>query len=112
MFDEPAAEVVVVLSDAVIDIPQGQLITAQLVGIDDHVVLTCESSPTVDLANPWDGPQLVLDLPFVEGLQVHRTVALTLDGVLVDLAKGGRHRTESRVQTRRDAGSRFCQVAR
>ena len=109
MFHEPGPEVGVVLPQTLKDVPQPQPIAAQLLRVDHDLELPREAAPGVDVGDAGDGAQLVLDLPVMQGLELHGVKAAAFDGVLVDLAERRRQRAQLRFQPARDAVARLAQ---
>ena len=69
--------------------------------VDEHVVLLRQAAPGVDLGDAPHGAQPRAHVPVVERLLRPSGRRVALDEVLVDLAEGGRHRAERRLEARR-----------
>ena len=105
VLDEAAAEGGVVVGHRLHHLVEREAVAVESAGLDDHVVLLREAAPGVDLGDALHRSQPRPHVPVVERLLLHR-VRLALDEVLVDLAEGGRHRPERRLEAGRDAGAR------
>ena len=75
--------------------------------VDDHLVLLRLAAPGVDLADAAHRAQPRAHVPVVERLLRPSRRRVALDQVLVDLAEGGGHRPERRLEAVRDAAARL-----
>ncbi len=105
VLDEAAAEGGVVVGHRLHHLVEREAVAVESAGVDDDVVLLREAAPGVDLGDALHRSQPRPHVPVVERLLLHR-VRFALDEVLVDLAEGGRHRPEGRLEAGRDAGAR------
>ena len=93
MLDVAAAEVRVVLLDAHRDVVQREAVLREQRRIDDDLKLLGLSTPGVHLTHAGNGPQLRLDHPLMEILQLHRAHRAR-QRVLIELAERGRRQPE------------------
>src|ERR1051326_5435969 len=105
MFDITAPEILVIFSNSGRHIVQRQAVLLQPCGVDFDLELLRFSSPTVDVTDPWQSPQLVLDRPVLYIFHLHR-IEWTAERVLEKFAEGrsrpAQHRLNTLRQTRCD----------
>jgi hypothetical protein len=108
MFDEAAAEVLIVVANAFEDLAEAEAIAAECGGFDDDLILPRLAAPGVDFVDTADGAQLVLDSPLMESLHLHGGER-AVESVLVDLAEGRGDGAELRFDVLGDAAADFLE---
>ena len=111
------AGVGVIAADRQIDVGDAQAEMAQLVGVDQDLVLLCISALRVDLGDPRDRAQQRPRHPVLGDPALHQlffaqgavTVVGAVQRVLIDLAEARRNRAEHRRDALRQARTHFKQ---
>src|SRR6266699_388260 len=96
MLDVSATEVRIVFLNSNSYIVQAQAVLRQKLWIHLDLELLGFSAPSVDVAHSRYRSKLVLDLPFMDVLEFHRT-QISFEGVLVKLAERCCRRTKHRL---------------
>ncbi len=85
-----AAGVLIIVGELLLDLADGEAVCDELVGVDADLVLARGSSEAGDVDDAGDRFELLLELPVLEGLELHAVVGGVggAKGVPVDLADG------------------------
>ena len=90
LLDEAAAGVDVVVGDGLFDLPDGEAVGDELVGVDADLVLASDAAEAGDVDDAGDASERFFELPVLELLSSMRVVGGVgaAEGVPVDLADG------------------------
>jgi hypothetical protein len=102
--DVAAAGVGIVGGHGVEDLLEGEVVAAQPPRVDGDLILLDAAAPGDDVHHARDLPELALEDPVLERLQLHERQGLRLEGVAIDFPDHAGERAEAGLGIRRDFG--------